>query len=59
MATGEEDDLAGVFDEIQRGDPDAEAHLFARVYDMLGKMAHRRLAGEPPDATLQTTTLVH
>jgi RNA polymerase sigma factor (TIGR02999 family) len=41
------------------GDPAALAELSRQVYDEMRRMAHRHMAGERRDRTLQTTALVH
>lgn len=44
---------------VARGDKDAEARLFAVVYNDLRSLAAQQLARESPDHTLQPTALVH
>jgi RNA polymerase sigma-70 factor (ECF subfamily) len=44
---------------VARGDKQAEADLWPRVYGELRLMAARQLRTERPDHTLQTTALVH
>ena len=41
------------------GEPSAQESLFPLVYDELRRIAHRQMAGERPDHTLDTTALVH
>jgi RNA polymerase sigma-70 factor (ECF subfamily) len=41
------------------GDREAADRLFALLYDELRRMAHRALADQRKEATLQTTALVH
>lgn len=41
------------------GDRDALRAVFPAVYDLLRRMAHRKLRGERPGHTLSTTGLVH
>ena len=44
---------------IRQGDRDALNHLVPLVYERLRKIAHARLAGRGPGASLDTTALVH
>jgi RNA polymerase sigma factor (TIGR02999 family) len=44
---------------LRDGDPAALNHLVPLVYDRLRALAHARLAGRPPGASLDTTSLVH
>jgi RNA polymerase sigma factor (TIGR02999 family) len=41
------------------GEPSAQESLFPLVYEQLRRIAHRQMAGERPDHTLDTTGLVH
>lgn len=41
------------------GSPDALAELLPLLYDRLLQLARQRRRGEPPDASLNTTALVH
>lgn len=41
------------------GEPSAQESLFPLVYDELRRIAHRQMAGERPEHTLDTTGLVH
>jgi len=41
------------------GDASAQDRLFSLVYDELRRIAHRQMAGERPDHTLDTTGLLH
>lgn len=41
------------------GDADALNHIMPFVYDRLRELAHQRLRGLPPHASLSTTELVH
>ncbi|MBP1634437.1 MAG: polymerase sigma factor [Acidobacteria bacterium] len=43
----------------REGDQGALEHLVPLVYGELRHLAHTRMRGEPPPATLQTTALVH
>jgi RNA polymerase sigma factor (TIGR02999 family) len=43
----------------REGDRDAFNELFPLVYDVLRRMAHRKLSGERPSHTLSTSDLVH
>ena len=54
-----EGDITHTLQEIQAGEPDAEAKLVDMVYEQLRRIAHRRLAGERYGHTWQTTDLVH
>jgi RNA polymerase sigma factor (TIGR02999 family) len=44
---------------LRDGDREALNHLVPLVYDRLRSLAHARLAGRPPGASLDTTALVH
>ena len=44
---------------LRDGDKAALNHLVPLVYDRLRALAHARLAGRPPGASLDTTALVH
>ena len=44
---------------LRAGDPEALNQLIPLVYERLRAMAHARLAGRRPDASLDTTGLVH
>jgi RNA polymerase sigma factor (TIGR02999 family) len=44
---------------IGEGDPGATDELLPLVYEELRRLAHRRMADEPPGQTLQATALVH
>ena len=44
---------------LRDGDAAALNHLVPLVYDRLRALAHARLAGRPPGASLDTTALVH
>ncbi|MEL6107354.1 MAG: sigma-70 family RNA polymerase sigma factor [Planctomycetota bacterium] len=48
-----------ILQAIGDGDRDASEELLAIVYDELRRLASRKLAGEAPGHTLQTTALVH
>ena len=41
------------------GDPRASEQLLPLVYDELRRLAHQRMAKEPPGQTIQATALVH
>src|SRR5688500_13580991 len=41
------------------GEPSAQESLFPLVYEQLRRIAHRQMAGERPEHTLDTTGLVH
>jgi len=51
--------ITAILDDIKAGDPTARNRLFERVYEDLKAMAHRRLAHERREHTLQATALVH
>jgi RNA polymerase sigma factor (TIGR02999 family) len=44
---------------LKAGDQEALNQLVPLVYDRLREMAHLRLSGQPSDASLNTTALVH
>src|SRR5262245_6164032 len=52
-------DVTAALLEWSRGNPAALSSLMPCVYDQLRELASRRLRGERPDHTLQTTALVH
>lgn len=52
-------EVTRVLSAIERGDPQAAAHLLPLVYDELRQLAMARLAQEKPGQTLQPTALVH
>ncbi len=52
-------DITGTLLAIREGDQDALNQLMPLVYDRLKAMAHARLAGHSPGASLNTTELVH
>ena len=45
--------------DARAGQPEASERLFAHLYDDLRSLAHARLRGHQPGATLNTTGLVH
>ncbi len=59
MADSVNDEAARLIAAASRGDGKAAARLLPLVYDELRKLAHHRMAQEPPGSTLQTTALVH
>jgi RNA polymerase sigma factor (TIGR02999 family) len=52
-------DVTGILQAIEDGDPQAAEQLLPLVYDELRKLAAARLAWEKPGQTLQPTALVH
>jgi RNA polymerase sigma factor (TIGR02999 family) len=52
-------DITELLAAARRGDAAAAEALFGVVYADLKRIAHRQLAGQPRDATLSTTALVH
>jgi RNA polymerase sigma factor (TIGR02999 family) len=52
-------DVTELLDQWRSGNKDALDALLPIVYDELHSLAHRRLRGERPDHTLQTTALVN
>jgi RNA polymerase sigma factor (TIGR02999 family) len=52
-------EVTRVLSAVERGDPQATAHLLPLVYDELRRLAARKLAGEKAGHTLQPTALVH
>ncbi len=56
---GGSDQVSQILGAVGRGDAEAEQRLFQTVYAELRRMAHRQLASEKYDRTLQTTGLVH
>lgn len=55
-----QEQITQVLADLSRGDrPDAGDALLPLLYDELRALARRRLAAEPPGATLDATALVH
>jgi RNA polymerase sigma factor (TIGR02999 family) len=52
-------DVTGILQAIEEGDPKAAQQLLPLVYEELRKLAARKLAQEKPGQTLQPTALVH
>ena len=52
-------EVTRILNRAQGGDSKAAEELLPVVYDELRRLAARRMAGEPPGHTLQTTALVH
>ena len=52
-------DITGLLKAIEQGDPHAAEQLLPLAYDELRNLAARKMAGEKPGQTLQTTALVH
>src|SRR3984957_1964441 len=52
-------EITGILNAIEQGDPRAASQLLPLVYDELRKLAARKLAQEAPGQTLQPTALVH
>ena len=52
-------DVTRLLNEAAAGKTAATEELFQAVYDQLREIAHRRMAKERPDHTLQATALVH
>ncbi len=52
-------DVTGILQAIEGGDPHAAGQLLALVYDELRQLAAAKLAREKPGQTLQPTALVH
>ncbi len=52
-------DVTGILQAIEGGDPHAAEQLLPLVYDELRQLAAARLARERPGQTLQPTALVH
>ncbi len=59
MADSVNDEAARLIAAASRRDGEAAARLLLLVYEELRKLAHCRLAQEPPGSALQTTELVH
>lgn len=53
------DEVTRLLEHCSSGDPAAFDRLIPVVYEDLRRIAHRRLAGERPDHTLNTTAVVH
>jgi RNA polymerase sigma factor (TIGR02999 family) len=53
------DDVTGLLQAIDQGDPHAASQLLPLVYEELRKLASQRMAQEAADHTLQPTALVH
>jgi RNA polymerase sigma factor (TIGR02999 family) len=52
-------DVTGILQQMESGDPTAAAQLLPLIYDELRRLARAKLAHEPPGHTLQPTALVH
>src|SRR6516225_8415836 len=52
-------DVTGILNAIEQGDPRAASQLLPLVYDELRKLAAQKLAREKPGQTLDATGLVH
>src|SRR5262249_21969224 len=52
-------DVTGILQAIEQGDPQAAEQLLPLVYDELRQLAAAKLAQEKPGQTLQPTALVH
>jgi RNA polymerase sigma factor (TIGR02999 family) len=59
MSPASGDELSGVLQAAQDGDPRAAAQLLPLVYADLRRLARARLARQAPGQTLQPTALVH
>lgn len=53
------DDVTKTLNEVRKGNREATAALFQKVYDELRQIAALRLSHEPSAQTLQPTALVH
>lgn len=53
------DDVTRILDSAGQGDPADARRLAALLYDELRVLAHRAMANERPDHTLEPTALVH
>ena len=52
-------DVMWILSQINDGDPLAADQLLPLLYDELRRLAAAKMAGEPPDHTLEATALVH
>ena len=52
-------DITQLLEAWRRGDPEAQERLFPLVYSELRRLARRQLRRAGPDASLDTTELVH
>ncbi len=55
----DEIDITQMLDDVRGGDADAWDRLVALVYSDLKQIAHRQVAGQAAERTLNTTGLVH
>lgn len=55
----EQNELTGLLNAANEGDPDALGKVLTLLYDRLRVIAHRQLAGEAEGHTLETDGLVH
>jgi RNA polymerase sigma factor (TIGR02999 family) len=55
----EQNDVTGLLNAANQGDPDALGQVLSLLYDRLRVIAHRQLAGEAEGHTLETDGLVH
>jgi RNA polymerase sigma factor (TIGR02999 family) len=51
--------VTAILDAAQSGDPKMAAELLPLVYEELRRLAAAKMAGQPPNQTLQPTALVH
>jgi RNA polymerase sigma factor (TIGR02999 family) len=52
-------DVTGILNAIEQGDPHAAEQLLPLIYDELRRLAAEKLAAERPGQTLEATALVH
>jgi RNA polymerase sigma factor (TIGR02999 family) len=52
-------DITGLIEASRNGEAEAEAQLYAKVYDQLKRIARRQLQRQLPGHTLSTTALGH
>jgi len=52
-------EVTRLLEAVEQGDPKAAEELLPLVYEELRRLAHQKMANEPPGQTLQPTALVH
>jgi RNA polymerase sigma factor (TIGR02999 family) len=52
-------EVTRLLEELDRGEPKAAEELLPLVYEELRRLAHQKMASQPPRQTIQATALVH
>ena len=59
MTDSDVDTIAKTIEAVERGEPEAAAHLLPLLYVQLRQIAQKMMGDLPPGQTLQPTALVH